>query len=257
MTVLEEVALKEIVPDPNQPRKNFDDAALKELENSLKKHGVLQPVLLRRVEGGKHVIVAGERRFRAAKSSKMKTIPAIFTDGNSAEISLVENLIRQNLSPLEEAEAIQRLKDEMKYSNKTIAEFLGKSPSIISETLSLNKLPDGVKKDLQELPDTPKRTLIKIARLPGVKQMAGAWRRYKNGALSKSEEPEDEDKPDKRKDGINVLMRFMKSASGSLEKMDYSLVTEENKGQVRAELEKLSGMVQESLKQLGGSEPGK
>ena len=138
--------------------------------------------------------------------------------GRAAEVSLVENLLRENLSPLEEAVAMQRLKEESHYKNNDIANFLGKSPSIVSETLSLNRLPKSIKKDLQELPDTPKRVLIKIAALKDPKKMAGAWRSFKRGSLSQSESQSSEGdaNADKRRDRTNILPRFVKSTVGSL-----------------------------------------
>ncbi|MGN7613325.1 ParB/RepB/Spo0J family partition protein, partial [Magnetococcales bacterium HHB-1] len=129
---LHEIPLDKIIPDPKQPRQTMDAAALHELTRSIQKHGVLQPILLRKTgkkEQDPYVIVAGERRYRATKKADLSTVPAIFTKGNPAEVSLVENLLRENLSPLEEAEAMERFKMDFNYTNRDIAEFLGKSAS--------------------------------------------------------------------------------------------------------------------------------
>jgi ParB family transcriptional regulator, chromosome partitioning protein len=97
-----------LAPDPEQPRKFFDEQALAELQASIASHGVLQPVLVREGGEGMFIIVSGERRYQAAKNAGLETIPAILTDGEPAEISIIENLLRENLTAIEEAEAIVR-----------------------------------------------------------------------------------------------------------------------------------------------------
>ncbi|GLI36463.1 ParB/RepB/Spo0J family partition protein [Desulforhabdus amnigena] len=98
--------LSQLQPDPNQPRKSLDPAALEELAASIAQHGVLEPILFRLDENGGLIIVAGERRVQAARQANLTTIPGILVDGNHAEIALVENLLRQDLTAIEEAEAL-------------------------------------------------------------------------------------------------------------------------------------------------------
>jgi ParB family chromosome partitioning protein len=107
---LYELPLASIQPDPEQPRKFFDEQALVELSASITSHGVLQPILVRRGAGGISIIVSGERRYQASINAGLATIPAIITDGEPAEISIIENLLRENLTAIEEAEAIERLR---------------------------------------------------------------------------------------------------------------------------------------------------
>lgn len=174
--------------DPNQPRKYFDDQAMEELVASIKKHGILQPVLFRRGENGELIVISGERRLRAAQKAGMETIPAIYNDGgNNTEIALVENLLRENLNPIEEAEALQELKEEQGYKNVQMSEALGKSESSISEILSLIKLPDSVKDECRKNPNCTRRGLVEIAKAKDEKSMLALFDKYKKKELTREE----------------------------------------------------------------------
>jgi ParB family chromosome partitioning protein len=132
-----------IIPNSKQPRKNFDDASLTELANSIKEHGILQPIIVRPHRDG-FEIVAGERRWRAAKLLQLEMIPAIvkeLTDEEMAEISLIENLQREDLGIIEEALAYQNLLDRFSYTQDQLAERIGKSRVYISNTLRLLNFP--------------------------------------------------------------------------------------------------------------------
>ena len=112
---LNEVNIKDIRPNPNQPRKHFDETALNELAASIKIHGVIQPIVINEEKDGKYMIIAGERRWRAAKIAGLETIPAYirnFTEKQIKEISIIENLQREDLNPVEEARAIKELMEE-------------------------------------------------------------------------------------------------------------------------------------------------
>jgi ParB family chromosome partitioning protein len=139
------VNLDEIVSDPNQPRKSYDKNALEALAETIKARGVLQPILVRDGEDGKIHLLAGERRVRAAKMAGRKKIPAIYMNPNfrpnSIEISLIENLHRESLKPLEEAETVQRLKEEHSHTDRELGIVTGKSRVTITELLSINRLP--------------------------------------------------------------------------------------------------------------------
>jgi len=152
-----------ITPDPKQPRKYFDPETLKELSESIKQKGVLQPVIIKKGPNGEIQLVAGERRLRAAKMADLSKIPAILTSGNAMEISLIENLQRENLRPLEEAEAFSRMIEEYHYTHDQLAIAIGKARNTITETLSLNKLPKEIKDECLHA-DIPKRLLVDIAK---------------------------------------------------------------------------------------------
>ena len=248
---IQEINLSDITSDPSQPRRLMDDGALGELADSITEHGIIQPILLRKGEDGQNVIVAGERRFRASEMAGRETIPAIFTAGNPVEIALVENLLREDLTPMEEAQAIDRLRRESNYSSRRIAKFLGKAESTISETLSILRLPHSVKMDLEIDPNVPKRILVKIATLKDTKKMAGAWRKYKSGDITR-DKITNEKGPDKRSNRKTVLLRFLKTSTKSLSQMKPETMTKEEKAEVRGQLEILDLEIKNTLIKLNG-----
>jgi ParB family transcriptional regulator, chromosome partitioning protein len=141
-----------IEPNPNQPRKAFDDVALGELSASLRRSGVLQPVIVRRTGTNRYQLVVGERRWRAAKLAGLTTIPAIVrevSDPESLELALVENILREDLNPMEEAEAYQRLLAEFGWTQEQLAERVGKDRSSVANCLRLLKLPVEIQADLR------------------------------------------------------------------------------------------------------------
>jgi ParB family chromosome partitioning protein len=134
--------LNRIVPQLNQPRKNFEDEALQELVDSIKEHGVLQPVLVRPKDDC-YEIIAGERRWRAAQLAGLQSLPALvreIEDIQAAEISLVENLQREDLSAIEEAQAFKNLLEHYQYTQEQVAARVGKSRAYIANTIRLLKL---------------------------------------------------------------------------------------------------------------------
>lgn len=139
----QELPLKDIVPNPHQPRQTFDAEKLAELVESIKQHGVIQPLVVRK-QGRKYEIVAGERRWRASKEAKLKTVPVIIRDYDDAtmmEIALVENIQRHDLNPLEEAEGIKRLMTECKLTQEEAAKKVGRSRVAVANILRLLNLP--------------------------------------------------------------------------------------------------------------------
>lgn len=145
---VQQISIYSLKPGKYQPRSHFDEYAISELSRSIKEKGVLQPLLLRRLDGGKYEIIAGERRWRAAQQANLTEIPAIvrdFTKEESLEVGLIENLQREDLSDIEEAEGYSRLIEEFNYDQKKIADFVGKSRPYIANSLRLTKLPEDVK----------------------------------------------------------------------------------------------------------------
>ncbi len=131
-----------------QPRTQFDEKALEELAASIKKNGLLQPILVRKLAKGRFEIIAGERRFRAAKLAKLNEVPVIVResgDSETLELALIENIQREELNPLEEAGAYARLMEEFSYTQESLAKTLGKSRSHVANMLRLNGLPASVK----------------------------------------------------------------------------------------------------------------
>ncbi|CUL07662.1 ParB/RepB/Spo0J family partition protein [Listeria monocytogenes] len=149
---VQNIAIKEIKPNPYQPRKIFDAKAINELRDSIKIHGVLQPIILRNTDKG-YEIVVGERRYRAAKEAKLKEIPAVvrdLTEEEMMELSVIENLQREDLSPLEEAESYQFLMKKLSLTQAKLAERVGKSRPYIANFVRLLTLPEEVQVMLRD-----------------------------------------------------------------------------------------------------------
>ena len=146
------VDIDKLVPGKYQPRTEFDKAALDSLVESIKEKGVLQPLLVRK-QGDKYEIIAGERRWRASKEAGLKEVPVIvkdFSDKEALEVALIENLLRENLSAIEEAEGYKRLMDEFSHTQEALAQVVGKSRSQIANTLRLLSLPAEVQEMVKE-----------------------------------------------------------------------------------------------------------
>lgn len=147
------VLIENIAPNPNQPRTIFNRAELEELKNSIKQNGVLQPILIKAIGNNKYQIIAGERRWRASKMLGLSDIPAIVKDiseKETLELALIENIQRENLNPLEEAESYKKLTEEHNYTQEKIAEIVSKSRSHVTNLLRLLNLRDNIKLHLKE-----------------------------------------------------------------------------------------------------------
>jgi ParB family transcriptional regulator, chromosome partitioning protein len=147
-----QLKLGQIRPNPFQPREVFDDQGLEELTQSIKEKGIIQPVLVRR-RGDHYELIAGERRFRAAQMLKLEEIPAIIKDvedEDSLELSLIENIQRQDLNPIEEARAYKYLIDKFNLTQERVSEVLGKARVSITNTLRLLNLPQEVQEEMRK-----------------------------------------------------------------------------------------------------------
>ena len=147
--------LSEIVPNKFQPRKNFDEDNLDDLTNSIKERGIIQPIIVRKSnsEDSKFEIIAGERRWIAARKAGLHDIPVVITEADdlkSLEFAIVENVQRHDLNPLEEAQGYKRLIDEFSYDQEKVSKFIGKSRSYITNSLRLLNLPVDVLKFIEE-----------------------------------------------------------------------------------------------------------
>jgi len=142
-----ELALDSVYPNPDQPRKVFDEGALADLTNSIREHGVISPIVVNRNPDGTYMIIAGERRYRASKNAGLTTIPAViknYDEREIQEVSLIENLQREDLNPIEAALGMKRLMEEYSLTQEVLAERLGKSRPAIANTLRLLTLSDEV-----------------------------------------------------------------------------------------------------------------
>lgn len=147
-----ELGIEQIVPNSEQPRTRFEESALEELAQSIKANGIVQPIVVRKTDGG-HQIVAGERRWRAAQKAGLRRVPVVVrevTDEKLLELALIENIQRQELNPIEEARAFRKLIDNIGLTQEMVAERVGKERSLIATSLRLLKLPDEVLSFIEE-----------------------------------------------------------------------------------------------------------
>ena len=150
LRVSKEVPIEFVQPNPKQPRRRFAEEAAASLVESVREHGILQPILVRRLpdQDNRYEIVAGERRWRAAQEAKLHQVPVMIREVRDAalvEVALVENIQREDLTPIEEAEAYRRLVDEFEHTQERLAQVVGKSRSHIANSIRLLALPDAVK----------------------------------------------------------------------------------------------------------------
>jgi ParB family chromosome partitioning protein len=178
-----EIELTKLRPNPNQPRKRFNDETIKELAASIGQHGLIQPISVvpdpENPEG--FVIVADERRYRAHQHLKRPTITAIITKGNSDEIALIENIQREDLSPMDQAEGLAGMMERHGYKQEELAKVVGKSRPTVTELLSLNSLPEEIKQECRTF-DVPKNFLVQIVRSKPEEQLQFC-EEYKKGEV--------------------------------------------------------------------------
>ncbi len=148
MVATNTLSLNEIIPNKDQPRKTFDEGSIQELAQSIEQHGVLQPLLVRPLAEGGYQLVAGERRWRACRIAGVKEVPVVvkeLTDTETMEIAIIENLQREDLNPIEEAEGLQALIDKCGFTQEEVATSVGKSRPAIANSLRLLRLPEEVR----------------------------------------------------------------------------------------------------------------
>ncbi|HET6420526.1 MAG TPA: ParB/RepB/Spo0J family partition protein [Geobacteraceae bacterium] len=231
------LGINDLRTDPEQPRKHFDEEALLELKTSIEAHGVLQPVLFRVNDNGDILLISGERRYQAAKLAGLAAIPAIFTMGDPTELSLVENLLRENLTAIEESEAVQNLKMKHDYQLEQLSKILGKSVSSISEIISLTNLPDSVKDDCRKDPKVARSTLVEIAKMSSPEKMTELYRRYRENNLTRDDlrRKSRRGKPAGKTGGF----RFIRTSVRRMSSIDASSLLPPEKDSLIRELEKL------------------
>lgn len=179
-----ELNISDIRPNPDQPRKTFREESLIELAASIERHGLIQPITVKRQEDGMYLLVAGERRFRAFERLGRQTIPAIITTGDAEEIALIENIQREDLNPLEEAEAMARMMERHQYTQDQLGQIVGKSQANISKALGILTLPEVIKTEYRTQPIIGKWMLIEIAQMKSEADQVAVWDAIKEGRLA-------------------------------------------------------------------------
>lgn len=201
------VPIEQIVANPDQPRRRFSQDALDDLSNSIREKGIIQPLIVRRLDSGQYEIVAGERRWRAAQQAQLHDIPVLvrdFDDTEVLEVAIIENIQRADLNAVEEAAGYRQLMDRFGHTQEKMAEALGKSRSHIANLLRLLALPEEVQDMLREgkLSAGHARALITAensVELARIVVRDGLSVRATEALVKRSQMPETEDKPKKRK----------------------------------------------------------
>lgn len=162
-----QIDIEQVIPNPDQPRRYFDENSLKEMAVSVKEFGILQPIVVTKTEQNKYSIIAGERRWRASKIAGLKTVPSIVrsvSELQTLELALIENVQREDLSPLEQAASVQRLHDQFSMSYESISKKLGKAYSTIANLVRLLGLPANIQASLNEskISEGHARTLLAL-----------------------------------------------------------------------------------------------
>ncbi len=251
---LYDLPITELKPDPNQPRKSMDPEALEELTASVRTYGIIQPILFRVAPATAQssalstqnliFIVAGERRFAAARQVGLATVPGVCVEGNSAEIALVENLLRQDLTAVEEAEALQRLKEEQKYTDEQLSDVIGKARTTISDIMLINRLPVEIRDECRGDRKIAKSVLIEIARKKQVRGMQTAYEKYQEKAKKAAE---GRTKQEKGPETAADVAAWLGKAVAKLRDLDTTAWTEEEKAPFNQTLTDLQAAIQELL----------
>jgi ParB family chromosome partitioning protein len=182
------IPLEYIEPNAEQPRTNMGN--IEELAASVREKGVLEPILVRSIGPNRYQIIAGERRFRAATLAGLDEIPAIeldVDDTETLEIALIENIQRKDLTPFEEAEGLMALQQKFDYTHEKISQVIGKSRITVTETLSINEIPDRIRAMCREAGIANKSVLIQIARAGDEDAMEAVLRRLAAGEISRDD----------------------------------------------------------------------
>ena len=242
---LYDLPIIDLKPDPNQPRKSMDPQALEELTASVKRVGIIQPLLFRvDAESPYLILVAGERRFKAAQLAGLTTIPGICVEGNPSEIALVENLLRQDLTAIEEAEALQRLKEQQQYTDEQLSGAIGKARTTISDIMLINRLPPEIRDECRGDRKISKNVLIEIARKKQVRGMQTAYEKYKEKVKKAAEGRTKQIKePETAADATAWLSKAVNRLNG----LDASAWTEDEKNTFNETLLNLQETIQALL----------
>jgi ParB family chromosome partitioning protein len=245
-----EIELTKLQPNPDQPRKRFNEETIKELASSIEQHGLIQPISVIPVpESDGFVIVAGERRFRAHQHLGKPTITAIITKGNSDEIALIENIQREDLSPVDQAEGLASMMEKHGYKQEDLARVVGKSRPTVTELLSLNALPEDIKDECRTF-DVPKSFLVQVVRASKPEEQQRLWGEYKRGEVKTVREAK------KRKAGEEVAQSQPKKPKRVFETTQKAYVIVQGETQ-RLTRPQITSALREALDQVEKEKPGK
>ena len=237
------ISIIDLKPDPNQPRKSMDPQALEELAASIKRNGIIQPILFRVAADSPYlIIVAGERRYKAAQQAGLLVLPCMCVEGNPAEIALIENMLRQDLTPVEEAEGLQALMTEQKYTQEQLGGIIGKAQNTLSEILSLNKLPQEIRDDCRGDRTISRSSLVTIAKKKQARSMTTAYAAYKAN-LQKGKTIRQQKDPNEPQAFLDLIDK----TATKIQSIDTSAWTDDNKANFQTSLANLKTEIDNNL----------
>jgi ParB/RepB/Spo0J family partition protein len=241
--------LSSIRPNPEQPRRHFDPEALAELSASIAARGLLHPIIVKR-DGDGFLIMAGERRFRASRMAGLTVIPALIRDDDAMEIAIIENLQREDLTPLEEAEGLGALIDQFGHTHEVLAELVGKSRPYVSNTLALRRLPEHIKREYHQCPDVSREVLISVARAESAERQDLLWRLARVRKLSVQRfRSEQAGRPGAYPE-IVELARLVRRLGRKLRALDTAELPADQRGQLQRLLQRGQARLQRTLTRL-------
>jgi len=239
--------LSDLHPDPLQPRKTIEDADLEDLKASIEKHGLLTPVLFRKDQNGQLTLVAGERRYRACAALGHTHIDGIYIEPDSPdEVALVDNVQREDLHPVDLAEAVKALKDRYEYTDKAVGNIIGKAHTTVSEILRLNDLCQEIRDDARKRKNLSRNVLLKVARK---KKEAAQRKAYDALLASSSKEGKEIKRP--RHPVYQKAVAVSDKAIKLIDKIDLNDLGD-NKEEVEIKLKELSAAIQNKLDSTAG-----
>ena len=243
------VKIEEIAENPFPSRSQFTGDQIEVLANSVRKSGILQPIVCTIAEDGGLQLAAGERRQRAAILAGHSKIPCWVVKGDPAEISLIENLLRQGLSTVQEAEAVYNLKTRKAYKLEDLASLLDKAVSTVSEIIAVSSLPLVIRNDCRSNMTIPRDVLVHISRLPSDCEKIECYEKFKTGEMSRN------DMMSVKRHSVTTIPLFPASKlisnfSIRFQKIDFESMVPEECDSYRPELEELQKKIGDTLKIL-------
>lgn len=254
-TVLTTVAVTAVRPNPQQPRRHFDPHALAELAASIKTRGLLQPIVVKRDTDG-FLIMAGERRWRAAQLAGLEAVPALVRDDDPLAVAMIENLQREDLTPLEEAEGLGQMIEQFGYTHDALAELLGKSRPYVSNTLALRRLPDEIKTQYHATPDVSREILIHIAREDSLERQRLLWRLARLHKLSVQKFRAEAAGKSPATDGVRELARVIRRLGRRLRTVDLETIAGDDRRHLERLLIRMRARCDRALKKLQSAASG-
>jgi ParB family transcriptional regulator, chromosome partitioning protein len=243
------VAIEEIALNPVQPRQFFDETELQNLAESIRENGILQPVLCQYQENSLYLL-AGERRLRAAGLAGLAEIPVRVVAGDPLEIALIENLLRSDLTAIEEAEAIAALKEKKGFRLEDLVAITGKAVPTLSEILSITRLPEEILKECRSRRAVPRDILVLIARLPGNEEKIAAFEDYLKGILTRESLAARARRAKTPQLKKAAPFNYIRSVTKRFNRFDLGTMNSGERVKLRGELEKLMNSIVQALENL-------